>query len=226
MGRTISSQDKINILRNVPLFSCLNDKEVCMLADISVEKTYPKNSILISDGDTTDSLYIICKGKANAVSIDAVGKQIILNTFGPGDYFGEMSFIDGEPRCANIETKKKTWVMIIPRKQFGHILSLNPEISLKLMEGLLQKLRKATRQIEQLVFTDVYGRVVRLLMEISKPEGEKRIIEERPTHQEIADMVGASREMVSRILKELSLGDYIIIERKTVTINKKFPYAW
>ncbi|QTA85458.1 Transcriptional regulator, Crp-type [Desulfonema magnum] len=214
------------ILKNIPLFSCLNDEEIRALAEIAVERTFSKNTILINEGDTSDALYVVCKGKANAIGIDPNGKQIVLNTFGSGDYFGEMSFIDGEPRCATVETKRLAHLLIIPRDKFNHIITSNPEISFKLMKGLLEKIRKATRQIEDLVFMDVYGRVARLLIQFSEPRDQKRITKEKLTHQEIADMVGASREMVSRILKELSVGDYITIKDRIITINRELPYSW
>jgi len=215
-----------DILKNIPLFSCLNDEEISILAQIAVERTYPKNKIIISEGDTSTSLYVVCSGQANAISISPDGRQIILNTFRTGDYFGEMSFIDAEPRCATVETRKLTRMLVLSRDKFSHILLSNPETSFRLMKGLLEKLRKATRQIEDLVFSDVYGRVSRLLIHLAKPRNDTRMIEERLTHQEIADRVGSSREMVSRILKELSVGEYITIQKKIITINKELPYSW
>ncbi len=215
-----------DILKNIPLFSCLNDEEISILSQIAVERTYLKNTIIITEGDASTSLYAVCSGKANAISISPDGRQIILNTFRSGDYFGEMSFIDAEPRCATVETRKLTRMLILSRDQFSHILLSNPETSFRLMKGLLGKLRKATSQIEDLVFSDVYGRVSRLLLHLAKPRNDMRMIEEKLTHQEIADMVGSSREMVSRILKELSVGEYIAIKKKVITIKKELPYSW
>ncbi|MCP4112509.1 MAG: cyclic nucleotide-binding domain-containing protein [Desulfobacteraceae bacterium] len=97
------------MLKNIPLFSCLDHDELSALEKIAIQRTYQKNTVLISEGDTGNSLYVVCKGKANAVGTDPDGKQIILNSFGPGDYFGEMSFIDGEPISATVETKKLPW---------------------------------------------------------------------------------------------------------------------
>lgn len=220
--------DQMEMLKNVSLFSYLDDDEIRMLSDISTERTYPKNRIVIFEGDTATSLYVICSGKANAVSISPEGRQIILNTFGPGDYFGEMSFIDGEPRCATVEAREISRMLIIPRDRFSHAFFSNPDISFRLMKGLVRKLRRATLQIGDLVFKDVYGRVARLLMEHSVPSGEKLMIKEKLTHQDIADMVGASREMVSRILGELSNGEFIRIEKKSkiMTIEKRLPFSW
>ena len=116
-----------DILKNIPLFSCLNDEEISILSQIAVERTYLKNTIIITEGDASTSLYAVCSGKANAISISPDGRQIILNTFRSGDYFGEMSFIDAEPRCATVETRKLTRMLILSRDQFSHILLSNPE---------------------------------------------------------------------------------------------------
>ncbi len=143
---------QLDIFKKSPLFSCLNDQEILALAEIAVEGNYSKDTVLINEGDTTTSLYVLLSGRAHAVSIDAHGNRIIHNVFTSGDYFGEMSFIDGEPRCATVETSEPSTVLIIPREQFRNVLLSHPDISVNLMKGLLQKIRKATKQIEDLVF--------------------------------------------------------------------------
>lgn len=166
-------------------------------------------------------------GKAVAMSSDEDGKQIILNEFEKGDYFGEMSFIDGKPRCATVQTTETTRLFVIPGDKFRNILLANPDMMLNLMKGLLEKVRKATMQIKLLVFSDVYGRVRQLLIERSKPYKDgKRIIEERLRHHEIATRVNSSREMVSRIMKELSDGEYITVCKNCIIINRELPEKW
>jgi CRP/FNR family cyclic AMP-dependent transcriptional regulator len=214
------------ILKNIPIFSCLHDDELYELTNVAVKKAFPKNTILISEGDKTDSLYVIYSGKVKAIITDENGKEVILSIFGPGEYFGELAFIDGEQRSATIITREPTEVLIISRDGLRDILSSNPNLAFNLLVGVVKRLREATKQIEGLALMDVYGRVARLLVHLAKAEGEKHVIEEKLTHQEIANMTGSSREMVSRIFKDLIAGGYITVENKQITINKHLPYSW
>jgi CRP/FNR family cyclic AMP-dependent transcriptional regulator len=214
------------ILKNIPIFSTLSDDDLSTLAAAAVRKTFFKNTILINEGDETDSLYVICSGKVKAVINDEHGKEVILSIFGPGEYFGEIAFIDGERRSATIITREPTEVLIISSGVFRNILSSNPDISLNLLVGAVKRIREANKQIESLALMDVYGRVARLLVHYARPKGDKMFIEEKLTHQEIANMTGSSREMVSRIFKDLILGEYITVENRRITINKTLPYSW
>lgn len=214
------------ILKNIPVFSSLNDAELSELAMVAVKKTFLKNTVLLNEGDETDSLYIIFSGKVKAIINDEHGKEVILSIFGPGEYFGEIAFIDGERRSATIITREPTEVLIISSGVFRDILSSNPNLAFNLLVGVVKRLREATKQIESLALMDVYGRVARLLVNYAKPKGEKLFIEEKLTHQEIANMTGSSREMVSRIFKDLLNGEYISIDNKHITINKTLPYSW
>ena len=207
-------------LSEVPIFSCLNDEELERLDQIAVKKTFPKNTVLLSEGDATDSLYVILSGKIKTIIMDENGKEIILSISGPGDYFGEMAVIDGEPRSATIMTREPTELLIFSRSQLKVIFASHPDIVFNLMKGVTRRLREANKKIESLAFMDVYGRVARLLVQYAAPQDDKMVIEEALTHQEIANMVGSSREMVSRILKELVLGDFISIDKKIITLNK------
>ncbi|NNG01617.1 MAG: cyclic nucleotide-binding domain-containing protein [Desulfobacteraceae bacterium] len=211
------------MFNQVPLFEYLNDIELDQLLGISLKKRFPANAIIFNEGDSSDALYIVKKGKAAAVCFDEEGKQIILNLFGPTDYFGEMSFFDGSSRCATIVTREPSEFAIIPRQSFLGIVSSNPTILEQLVKGLLQKIRKATQQIEDLAFLDVYGRVARLLTEKQNQDG---IIEEKLTHQYIADIVGASRETVSRIFKELTTQGYVKRQSGRFVFLKELPYKF
>lgn len=217
----------LEVLENVTLFSGLPPDELELLRQISHNKTYRKGSVIINEGERTDALFVVLTGRAIAVSIDDQGRQIVLNEFGPGDHFGEMSFIDKSPRCADVEVTTSTRLMVIPRERFMEVISLNPRICLSLIKGLNDKLRNTTEQVKDLVFRDVYCRVARLFDKISRThENGSRIIEERLTHQQIADRVGSSREMVSRIFKELRGGGYIDVRNKKISILKELPYKW
>jgi CRP/FNR family cyclic AMP-dependent transcriptional regulator len=213
------------MLKNIPLFSCLNDSELTAIENVAVKKTFPKNTILFSEGDKTDSLYVICDGKVKVTINDDEGKEIILSMLGTGEYFGEMALLDDEPRSASIITKETTQLLIISKNDFMEIFSSNP-IAFNLLKGLTTRLREANKKIESLALLDVYGRIARVLNQLAKSQEEKMVIEEKLTHQEIANMIGSSREMVSLILKELSNGGYITVDKKLITINKKLPYSW
>lgn len=212
-----------DVFKNIPLFSCLGKYEIRLLEEIAVEKSYKKNTIIINEGDTGNSLYVVLSGKAQAISADESGKEIVLNVFGKDDYFGEMSFIDGEPRCAAVRTKENSRLLIISGDKFKNILMSNPEFMFMIMKGLLQKIRTATRQIETLAFRNGYERVSRLLMGMAKPYDDKMIIDERLTQQTIADRVGISREIVNRIMKELSVGGFVTTQKGTIIIHKILP---
>jgi CRP/FNR family cyclic AMP-dependent transcriptional regulator len=216
----------LGLIRNVPLFSCLDDAELEGLLAAAVRKTFARHTILLNAGDTTDSLYVITEGKVKAVIIDEHGKEIILSISGPGEYFGEMAMIDGEPRSATIMTREPTELLIFSKADLRRVFSQNPDIVFNLLKGLTRRLRKANQQIESLALMDVYGRVATLLSESAQPQGAVAVVPEALTHQEIANMVGSSREMVSRILNELARGGYIQVEKKIITILKKLPYSW
>ena len=213
-------------LRTIPLFSCLSDVDLEELAQAAVIKTYPKNAFLFSEGDQTDSLYVIFSGNVKAVIVDEQGKEVILSMFGPGEYFGEVALIDGNERSASIMTREPVQVLVLTRDGFREILARNPDFSINLLKGMVRRLRESNKQIEGLALMDVYARVARLLSHLACLRGGSMLIRERLTHQEIASMTGASREMVSRILKELMTGGYISIKKKIITINKPLPYAW
>jgi CRP/FNR family cyclic AMP-dependent transcriptional regulator len=211
------------MLEKVSLFSNLNAQEIAELEAIGQERSVAKNSIVINEGDDTDCLYIVLKGKAHALRSDESGRQFIVNRFGPYDYFGEMSFFDRNSRCATVITREKCVLMILPRKAFFDFAAKHPEIYGNLIRALLEKLRKATQQIEELAFLDVYGRLARFLIENQNLDG---VIEEKLTQQELADMVGSSRETVNRIFNELVSGGYITKEKGRMVIKKKLPYSF
>lgn len=211
------------MLERVSLFSNLMSHEIVELETLGQERSVAKNSIVINEGDETDSLYIVLKGRANALRSDESGRQFIINRFGPYDYFGEMSFFDRNSRCATVITREKCTLMVLPRKAFFEFAARHPEIYKNLIKALLEKLRRATQQIEQLAFLDVYGRLARFLVENQNTEG---VIEEKLTQQELADMVGSSRETVNRIFNELVVGGFIEKEKGRIIVKKKLPYSF
>lgn len=213
----------VSLLKNISLFSGIDEESLRYLEKVAVKKSFSKNTILFTKGDETDSLYIIKSGRVKTIIIDEDGKEMILSTQGPGEYFGEMSLIDKEPRSATIMTKTPTQMLIVHREDFLKVFNANPDMVYELFKVLLKRLRKSTDKVESLAFKDVYGRIAGLLTQLAKPKDDKWMIEDTLTHREIAHMVGASREMVSKILKELTTGGYISTCKKQITIHKKLP---
>jgi CRP/FNR family cyclic AMP-dependent transcriptional regulator len=211
------------MLRSVPLFANLDDKLLTRLEGIAVKRTYPRNTILISKGDATDHLFVVLSGKLKVTIADGSGKEIIISLLGAGDYFGEIALIDGEFRTATIVTTEPSEVLTIAREEFHRVLKSSPELMFDLLIVLARKVRIATEKLESLAFDDVYGRFVKLLNQLAKPRDNRWIVEERLTHQDIADMIGSSREMVSRIMKALAIGGYISVDRKRIAIKKRLP---
>lgn len=214
------------MVEKIPIFASLDKDTLDYLKNVAVSKTYPKNTVLFTKGDETNALYIIEKGKVKSLLMDEEGREMTLNIHGPGECFGEIALIDGQPRSATMMTKEATRVVLIYKKDFLYVLQSNQNFTMNLMNLLIERLRRATDKIESLAFQDVYGRVVNVLLQMSITEGDKRIVKEALTHQEISNMVGASREMVSKIIKELSVGGYLSTEKKSITIHKPLPLSF
>ncbi len=217
---------KAETLKDIPLFSSLNSETLRHLEGVAVRRSFPKNTILISEGDRSDQLYAILEGKIKVVVMDSEGREIVVNLLGAGDCFGEISMIDGETRSATIVTTEPTQVLTIGRAEFTPILNSNPDLMQHLLKLLARKVRAATSMVESLAFEDVYARLIRLLTNLARPKGNLLVVEERLTHQEIANMIGSSREAVSRMLKALSSGGYISIDQKRISIKGKLPRAF
>ncbi len=214
------------MLHQVYMFSELEPSDTCLLTQQTHTRNYPANSILINEGDQTDSLYVILEGEVKCYCSDENGKEVILNILGPGEYFGELSLVDDEPRSASVMTLKPTKAMIISKQNFKQCLADNSELAFNLIRNLTRQVRGLTDSVKNLALMDVYGRVARTLLDLADDIDGKQVIEQKLTHQDIANMVGASREMVSRILKDLSRGGYITTDKKSITINEKLPSGW
>ena len=211
---------------NSPLFSELSDEDIQVIAGGGVVKTFPKHTVLISEGDQSDFLYVILEGKVKVFVSDESGKEAILNIQGPGEYFGELALIDEVPRSASVMTLMPSRLAFVSRLDFEACLAKHPNLALKLIRTLTHRIRSLTDVVKNLALNDVYGRVARTLLKLAREKNGLLIIEQRLTHQDIADMVGASREMVSRIMKDLTTGGYLQTKNKIITIQSKLPPAW
>jgi len=194
-------------------------------AQHAVTRTFPKNTVVVSEGDQTDSLYIIVSGRVKVYVSDEKGKEIVLSESGPGEYFGEMVLDEG-PRSASVMTIEPTQFLVVPKEDFKEFVAKSPEFALHLIRKLIRRVRALTNDVKSLALMDVYGRVARMLLDLAVERDGTLVVENRPTQQEMADRVGASREMVNEILRDLTEGGYIAIEPDRITIARTLPAAW
>lgn len=212
-------------LTKTDLFSGLDDADIEMVASQTVLRQFPKNTVIVSQGDDTDSIYVIIKGKVDVFLHNDKGKEIIINTMGVCESFGELAPLGGIPRQASIITTEDSTFGVISRQVFMDTLLVKASVSMKIIDLLITRIQDLTEEVSSLALEDVYNRVVRVLYKHADEVGDK-LITEKLTQQDIASRVGATREMVHRILKELKTGGYITIEGKHITIEKKLPSGW
>jgi CRP/FNR family cyclic AMP-dependent transcriptional regulator len=203
----------------------LSAEELAAIATNGVPRAYPKNTIIVAEGDPGDSLYIVIEGRVKVFVSDENGKEAVLGVQGPGEYFGEM-LLDEGPRSASVMTLEPSRFLVVPRQRFREFLAANPNFAVRMIEKLIHRVRVLTENVKSLALMDVYGRVARLLLELAEEHDGRRVIPDRLTQQEIANRVGASREMVSRILKDLSVGGYITQTPTALVIHKRPPARW
>jgi len=197
-------------LRRVPLLSSLNEQQIEALAAGSTRRNFPKGRTIVSEGEPSQSLYILLSGRAKVQRSDSEGKEVILAVLGSGDFFGEMSLIDDAPRSASVITLESCDFMAIAKDSFKSMLMQSNEMCLAVMKGMVARLREADQKIETLALLDVYGRVARVLLDFSEHVDGERVVKHKLPRQEIAKMIGASREMVSRVMKGLEIDGFIV----------------
>ena len=207
------------VLRNVPLFSGLDESELQRLSQVAVRRRAGRNEQVVRAGEDAESLIVLLTGRAKVTNFDEEGREIILAWLGPGEFFGEMGLIDGSPRSASVVAVEPCELLTIGKTEFQRCMQENFQVAQKLMQILVRRLREADRNIESLALLDVYGRVARLLLDLSEEEGGKRLVRQKISKQDMARMIGASREMVSKVMRDLEVGGYIISEGDQITIT-------
>ncbi len=219
--------ETIEILKKNDLFKDLDEADLHAIAELTKTRKVAKNTYVINEGDEDSTMYIIKQGTVNVMVANDEGKEMILTTLKPGDQFGELSLLDAEPRSANVISNEKCEFLLIHKAPFYKLLEENSAIAISIIKYLCNKVRLITYLAQGLALMDVYGRLVKLLLDLSEinEEGEQ-VVTIPLTHKDIALRVGSSREMISRILKELETGNYLTIEHKIIKINKKLPLAW
>ena len=197
------------VLKNVPMFASFPDESLRLLATLVTRKSVTRGTTIMVAGDPTDSLYIVISGRLKVMLSDAEGKEVILAILGSGEYFGEMGLIDDAPRSASVVSIESCELLCVAKREFKRCLAENFEMSMAVMRGLVKRLRDADRKINSLALLDVYGRVARLLIDMSEEVDGQKVVTKRLPKQDIAKMIGASREMVSRVMKDLQIRGYI-----------------
>ena len=208
------------LLRTIPLFKGVQDPQLEQIAQVATRRKVVRGTVIVRAGDDTDSMYILVNGSARVMNSDEEGREVILSILGPGSFFGEMGLIDGSPRSADVVAAEACELLVISKADFKRCLQENFEVGLNIMKCLVERLRDADRKIESLALMDVYGRVAKLLLEFSEIHEGQRVIRRKLTKQDIAKMIGASREMVSRVMKDLETSGYIQVDDGLIILDE------
>jgi CRP-like cAMP-binding protein len=219
----MSMLSNLELIRRVPLFSMLTPSQAESVSEAVIKRRIKRGELIVEQSKKSNSLFIILTGRARVLTTDSRGREVILANLNPGDYIGEMSLIDNEPHSASVRAEIQTDVLVLGRLEFARCLPENTSMAYAVMKGLVQRLRHADRKIESLALMDVYGRVARALIEASETDQSGQIfIRDKVSRQDLAKMVGASREMVSRVMKDLEERGYIeTLENNSVLIKER-----
>lgn len=206
---TLSHAD---LLARVPLFSSLTQAQLAMLAASTNKQRYKRGEVLLKQGETSQALYVMVVGRASVIARDSKGKEIILANVKQGDYLGEMSVLDGMPHSADVVADVQTDVLILGRSELLACLKESPAVSISMMRELVGRLRRADEKIESLALLDVYGRVARVLLDMATTNQDGTwSIKSKVSKQTVAKMIGASREMVTKVFKTLEQKEVIVL---------------
>jgi CRP/FNR family transcriptional regulator, cyclic AMP receptor protein len=208
-----------------PPIPTLHPETLRDIAASGVIRTFPRNTVLINEGDVGDSLFVVLSGRVKVFASNEAGREFVIDFHGPGEYVGEMS-LDGAHRSASVITVDPTTCAVVNRAHFREFILAHPDFALHLIERLIHRVRVTTSNLKSLALSDVYGRLVRLLNALALTVDGKHVVPEKLTQQDIADRVGASRDMIGKLMKDLVAGGYLAIEDRTITILKKLPTGW
>jgi CRP/FNR family cyclic AMP-dependent transcriptional regulator len=207
------------LLRNVPLFAVLTESQLEVLTSVVSRKSFPRGTTIIAAGDMTDSLYVIISGRLKVMMSDDDGGEVILAILGPNEFFGEMGLLDDAPRSASVVAIEPCELLSLSKQNFKKCMAENFEMTMTVMRGIVKRLREADKKIGSLALMDVYGRVARLLMEMSETIDGQKVVTKKLAKQDIAKMIGASREMVSRVMKDLQTGGFIEVRGGSIFLK-------
>jgi len=207
------------LLKSVPLLSVLSERQLSMLAQVTIRKMYARNKTIIEAGAVSDTLYIILSGYANVVVKEPPHGEVIVSTLGPGDFFGEMSLLDKQPHSASVRAIEPCDVLLLKGSDFVVYLKKETQLAMLVLRELVSRLRVANASISSLALMDVYGRVARWLLERAEDIGGQKIVTQRVNRTKMAKMIGASREMVSKVMRDLITRRRIEIRGKSIILS-------
>ncbi len=213
------------MLEIVPLFDGLSPEALAKIESRAVARNYPRNAVVISEGDEATSMFIIVSGSVKVYHTEADGKETILNSQGPGQHFGELALVDDAPRSASVMTQEPSRLLVLSKAAFRECLEESPEVGYHLVQALARQVRRLTETVN-MMGRDVYGRIRTLLESLAIERDGMLVIEQPMTQQDIGNRIASSREMVSRVFKELKSGGYIEEQDKRIIIRKKLPLNW
>jgi CRP/FNR family cyclic AMP-dependent transcriptional regulator len=211
---------KIHFLANLP------DETLESLAAKAKSVKFPKQAIIITESDETGSLYIILSGKVRVFSSDEKGKEVTLLIQEAGTHFGELALLSDKTRSASVIALQTTVCGVISKEDFINWLTLHPGAAISMLGALSEKIRYLTEKVKHLALSNVYERTIKQLYEMAHKEGDILVIYDMPSQQELANMVGSSREMINKVMQELTKGAYITIQGKILRIERTLPASW
>ncbi len=214
------------MLAEIPLFEGFSEDQLDQLIRAAIRRKLPKGAYLFREGEVADAMYVLLDGRIRSLTSDNHGKEFVFKIGEPGDVFGEISLIDGEPRGWTTQVEEDAEVLMISRQDFVRLLTESPEMKDLVIKNLARIVRRLQATMKSLALLDVYGRVRALFESLAVVVDGQEMIEQPLTQQAIADRVGSSREMIARILKELVFGGYIRLENKRIVILQKLPIRY
>ena len=211
-----------DLLRRVPLFALLTESQAQQIADAVIKRRFKRGDRIVEQGLKSNALYIILSGRARVLASDSRGREVILATLQPGDYIGEMSLIDNEPHSATVRAEVQTDVLMLGRSEFARCMPESSSMAYAVMRVLVQRLRHSVRNIESLALMDVYGRLARVLLENAQRDANGcLVIHDKISRLDLAKMVGASREMVTRVMKDLEQRGFVTVRLDGAMVVKE-----
>jgi CRP/FNR family transcriptional regulator, cyclic AMP receptor protein len=213
------------VLRTVPMFGTFPDEQLRALATMISRRSVGRGAPVMHAGDASDCLYVVLSGRLKVMLGEADGKEMILSILGPGEFFGEMGLIDESPRSASVVAIEPCELLAMTKGAFRKCLVENTEVAMSVLRVVVKRLREADRKVGSLAMLDVYGRVARLLLDMSEEVNGQKVVVRRLTKQDIGKMVGASREMVTRVMKDLETSGYFEVRGSTIVLRDAIPPA-
>ena len=220
----MEAENYTSYLKQVDIFASLSDEDIRELAGVARRRTFRAGEVIFHRDDPGQVLYVIKEGKVKICLISPDGQEISLVVFGKGEYFGELALLDGLPRSADAIALEKVECYTLQRSDFHKAIMKTPQIAIQVLDVLSQRLRRTDQQVEDLIFLDVYGRVAKKLLDLAETHGiqvEDGVrIDVRLTQQELASMVGASRESVNKVLGYFTDKQFISTDKHRITLHR------